>query len=163
MARSDATASKLGLARMDKPSAPSGPSLKLGAFPVEGPCHYGDTYGFPRSAGRQHLGVDIIAAAGKQIYAVTDGTITKVYVDYPGSLAGNGVRLTMADGTYFFYAHMLAVADGIGVGSKVKAGQVIGTVGSTGNSGTNHLHLEAHPKGGTAVNPYPLVKVIDAC
>lgn len=160
---SDETAAKLGLRRMEKPATPAATALKLAAFPVEGPCHYADTYGFPRSAGRVHLGVDIIAPAGKKIYAVADGTITKVYTDYRGSLAGNGVRLTMADGTYFFYAHMLAVADGLAVGTKVKAGQVIGTVGSTGNSGTNHLHLEVHPKGGSAANPYPLVKAVGGC
>ncbi len=78
-------------------------------------------------------------------------------------MAGNGVRLTMDDGTYFFYAHMFGVADGIELGTKVKAGQVVGTVGSTGSSGTNHLHLEAHAPGGGSVNPYPLVKAIDGC
>jgi murein DD-endopeptidase MepM/ murein hydrolase activator NlpD len=110
-----------------------------------------------------HLGVDIIAPEGKLLYAVNDGKITKVYRDYPGSLAGNGVRLTMADGTYFFYAHMHEIAEGIELGVPVKAGQILGTVGNTGSSGTNHLHLEIHPQGGSAVNPYPLVKAIDGC
>ena len=69
----------------------------------------------------------------------------------------------MADGTYFFYAHMKGLADGIELGVPVKAGQVIGAVGSTGSSGTPHLHFEVHPQGGAAVNPYPLVKAIDGC
>jgi murein DD-endopeptidase MepM/ murein hydrolase activator NlpD len=160
---SDATAAKLGLDRLPAPKAPDPSTVRLAAFPVEGRCYYGDSWGYPRGGGRAHLGVDIIAAEGKLLYAVADGTITKVYADYPGSLAGNGVRLTMADGTYFFYAHMTGVADGIGVGTKVTAGQVIGAVGSTGNARTNHLHFEIHPQGGSAVNPYPLVKAIDGC
>ena len=45
----------------------------------------------------------------------------------------------------------------------VRAGQVIGYVGTTGSSSTNHLHLEVHPKGGSAINPFPLVQAIDAC
>ncbi len=58
---------------------------------------------------------------------------------------------------------MTGIGPGIALGAKVKAGQIVGTVGSTGSSGTNHLHLEIHPKGGSAINPYPLVKAIDAC
>ena len=112
---------------------------------------------------RDSLGVDIIAAEGQQLFAVADGTVTKVYRDGPGSLSGNGLRISQPDGTYFFYAHLLSIADGIEQGTKVKAGQVVGLNGSTGSSGTPHLHLEIHPKGGAAINPYPLVKAIDAC
>jgi len=86
-----------------------------------------------------------------------------VYTAKPGTLAGNGVRLTKADGTYFFYGHMSKIANGISVGTKVKAGQVVGYVGHTGNTSTDHLHFEIHPFGGDAVNPYPIVKAVDAC
>ena len=159
----DATAAKLGLDKAPAPTAPDPTTVQLEVFPVQGRCYYGDSWGYPRGGGRTHLGVDIIAPAGKLLYAVADGTITKIYADYPGSLSGNGVRLTMADGTYFFYAHMTGIGDGIALGVPVKAGQIVGTVGSTGNSGTPHLHFEVHPKGGAAVNPYPLVKAIDGC
>ncbi len=159
----DATAAALGLAKAPAPTAPDATTVRLAAFPVQGKCYYGDSWGYPRGGGRVHLGVDIIAPSGKLIYAVADGRITKVYGDYPGSLSGNGVRLTMADGTYFFYAHMTGLADGIELGVPVKAGQILGTVGSTGSSGTPHLHFEVHPQGGSAVNPYPLVKAIDGC
>ena len=81
----------------------------------------------------------------------------------PGALSGNGLRLTVADGTYFTYLHMLDVAPGIKVGTKVKAGDIIGFVGNTGSSATAHLHFEIHPGGGGAVNPYPYVRAIDAC
>ena len=159
----EATANALGLAKMPAPVPPDPSSVKLEVFPVQGQCYFGDSFGYSRSAGRVHLGVDIIAPAGKLLYAVTSGTITKIYADYPGSLSGNGVRLSTADGTYYFYAHMTGIGPGIAVGAKVKAGQIVGTVGSTGSSGANHLHLEIHPKGGSAINPYPLVKAIDAC
>ena len=130
---------------------------------IAGPTQFGDSFGFARGSGRAHLGTDILAPAGNLIYAVADGRITKIYADYPGSLAGNGVQLTTADGTYYFYAHMTGINTGIAVGVPVKAGQIIGTVGKTGNTNTNHLHFEVHPKGGSAINAYPLLKAIDAC
>jgi peptidoglycan hydrolase-like protein with peptidoglycan-binding domain len=159
----DATAAKLGLSKQDAPTAPDPSTVRMRAFPVQGRCYFADSWMFPRSGGRVHLGVDIIAPQGNAVYAVADGTITKLYNDYPGSLAGNAVRLTTSDGTYFFYAHMVSIAKGIKLGSKVRAGQIVGFVGSTGSSATNHLHFEVHPRGGSAVNPYPLVKAIDAC
>jgi peptidoglycan hydrolase-like protein with peptidoglycan-binding domain len=159
----DATATALGLAAGSAPAEVDPLTVQIPVFPVQGTCTFGDSFGFPRGGGRTHLGVDIIAAAGNLLYSAIDGTITKVYADYPGSLAGNGLRITMADGTYVFYAHMTGIADGIDVGVPVKAGQIVGTVGSTGNSGTPHLHFEVHPLGGAAVNPYPIVKAIDGC
>ena len=158
-----ATATALGLAKMPAPTAPDVSKVVLKAFPMQGRCGFADTWHYTRGGGRLHLGVDIIAPKGNLIYAVADGKIDKVYVDYPGSLSGNGVRLRMADGTYFFYAHLDSVAEGIDVGVPVKAGQILGHNGSTGNSGTPHLHFEVHPQGGSAVNPYPLVKAIDGC
>ena len=158
-----ATAEALGLTSSSAPTDSPVATLALGAFPVQGMCGFTDTWHAARSGGRLHLGVDIIAAEGKLLYAVADGTITKIYTDSPGSLAGNGIRLEMEDGTYFFYAHLAAFAEGIEVGVKVVAGQVIGQVGSTGNAGTAHLHFEIHPGGGAAINPYPIVKAIDGC
>lgn len=151
------------------PSAPSAP-LALTAtvplidvFPVQGTCSFNDTYGAPRSGMRVHEGVDIIAKAGQWIYAVKDGTLTKQYLDGPASLSGNGWRLTAADGTYFFYAHLSVFAAGLSVGSKVRAGQIIGQVGMTGNAPIPHLHFEVHPGGGASVNPTPVVRAVDGC
>jgi murein DD-endopeptidase MepM/ murein hydrolase activator NlpD len=132
-------------------------------FPVQGPCWFTDTWHAPRSGGRRHLGVDIIAPTGKAVYAVTDGIITRTFQDRPGSLGGNALRLTASDGTYFHYAHFSTFADGIELGTEVVAGQIIGYVGSTGSSSTPHLHFEYHPFGGAAVNPFPMVKKLDAC
>lgn len=135
----------------------------LAQFPVQGLCSFIDTFGAARSGGRAHEGVDLIAKAGQFIYAARDGTLTKKYLDAPGSLSGNGWRLTSSDGTYFFYAHMSVFAPGLAVGSAVKAGQIIGQVGMTGNAPIPHLHFEVHPGGGVAVDPTPLVKAVDGC
>jgi peptidoglycan hydrolase-like protein with peptidoglycan-binding domain len=158
-----ATAAALGITAASAPSGTVDSGVTIQVFPVQGRCGFTDTWHDTRGGGRLHLGVDVIAPSGNLVYAVADGTITKLYIDAPGSLSGNGVRLTLADGTYFFYAHFTAIADGIGLGSKVKAGQILGSVGATGDTVTPHLHFEVHPKGGAAVNPYPILKAVDAC
>ena len=110
-----------------------------------------------------HLGTDIAAAVGNEIYAVATGEISKIYVDAPDSLAGNGLRIRKPDNTEFFYAHLSALAPGIVLGTAVTAGQLVGYIGQTGNAGGPHLHLEVHPLGGEAVNPYPIIQAIGAC
>lgn len=141
------------------------PVVQMAAFPVQGPCWYADTWQAPRGGGRLHEGVDVIAKSGQFLYAVVDGTLTKQAFDRPGSLAGNAWWLTAADGTgtYYFYAHLVAFAPGLKVGSRVKAGQIIGWVGRTGNASSPHLHFEIHPNGGRAINPTPSVRAVDAC
>ena len=144
-------------------TVPSASATLPTVFPVLGPCWFADSWQAPRSGGRRHEGVDIIAKSGTPLYAVANGTITRIFLDRPGSLGGNAVRLTAVDGTYFHYAHLSAFADGAGLGATVVAGQVIGYVGSTGSSSTPHLHFEYHPGGGAAVNPFPVIKPLDAC
>ena len=156
------TAAQLAVAPAAAPPPPS-TNVSLQVFPVQGRCWFGDTWLAPRGGGRTHQGLDIIAASGKLLYAAFSGTVSKIYVDAPGSRAGNGVRIARSDGTYITYLHMKGLAKGIRVGTRVSAGQVIGQVGNTGNSATPHLHFEIHPRGGAAINPYPIVKRIDAC
>ena len=139
------------------------PAISLSVFPVQGPCSFTNTWHAPRGTNRVHLGVDIIAKEGNLLYAVTDGVITKLYSEGNDKLAGNGVRITMPDGTYFFYGHMSRIADGIGIGTPVKAGQVVGYVGKTGATNTPHLHFEIHPQGGAAIDPTSAVAAIDGC
>ena len=127
-------------------------TVSMQVFPVQGICSFGDTYGAPRGSVRFHEGVDIIAKSGQWVYAVTDGTLTKQYNNSPGSLSGNGWRLTAAGGTYFFYAHLSAFAPGLAVGSAVKAGQIIGQIGMTGNAPIPHLHFEIR-RGDIAYHP----------
>ena len=135
---------------------------QISVFPSQGRCSFVDSWHEERSGGRAHIGVDIIGPKGLALYAVADGTITKMY-GADSKLSGNALRLTIADGTYFFYAHLDSFASGVTVGSVVRAGQIIGYMGSSGNAGISHLHFEVHPQGGEAVNPYPVIKAVDAC
>ena len=135
------------------------PSMRV--FPLQGRCSFVDSWGDARSGGRSHEGTDVIGPRGLAVYAVLDGVITHTYNGL--ALGGNAIRLTVADGTYFYYAHLDSFAPGIATGTPVRAGQIIGYNGSTGNAGSPHLHFEVHPQGGAAINPYPLLKAIDGC
>jgi murein DD-endopeptidase MepM/ murein hydrolase activator NlpD len=96
---------------------------------------------------RMHAGVDFGAAYGTPIYAVGDASVA--YAGWRGG-AGNYVRLEHGDGFGTGYAHMSRIA--VGAGQRVRAGQVIGYVGSTGLSTGPHLHYELY-KGGQKVDP----------
>jgi murein DD-endopeptidase MepM/ murein hydrolase activator NlpD len=96
-----------------------------------------------------HTGLDFAAPTGTPIMAVASGTITEV--GYSGAY-GNRTIERLPDGTELWYCHQNEF--GTAVGDKVKAGQVIGYVGSTGNVTGPHLHLEVHPGGGDPVDPY---------
>ena len=122
--------------------------------PVAGPTSFVDSWGAPRS-GHTHVGVDMMAAYGTPLVAITSGTIT--YAAYDGS-GGNMIFLNGDDGHSYWYMHN---QENLVTGGHVSAGQQIATVGDTGNAaGTPHLHFEYHPNGGAPVNPYPLVASI---
>ncbi|MFD7702210.1 M23 family metallopeptidase [Streptomyces caelestis] len=93
----------------------------------------------------QHTGLDFAAPTGTLIKAVHTGTITSA--GYDGSY-GYKTVLTLDDGTEIWYAHQSSIS--VSVGQKVNTGDVIGRVGSTGNSTGAHLHLEVHPGGSSA-------------
>jgi murein DD-endopeptidase MepM/ murein hydrolase activator NlpD len=95
-----------------------------------------------------HTGLDLTASYGTPIKAVHSGQVT--FVGWEGAY-GNKVEITHPDGTQTWYAHMSATAVS---GGAVTTGQVIGYVGSTGNSYGNHLHLEVHSGGGAELDPY---------
>jgi LysM repeat protein len=143
-------------------------ALDLAAFPVatspapSGRPPYGYLPGFGQRRARAggvivaHQGVDIIAATGQPVVAVWDGRVT---ARYTGQLGGNSVRLTRTDGSYALYLHLNEFA--VELGQPVRAGDVLGTVGSTGASAGPHLHFELHPLGGAAVDPYPWLVAAD--
>lgn len=139
------------------PSPPPSAPLPIGGVcPVAGPVSFSDTWGARRSGGRSHQGVDMIAARGTPIVAIFSGRIHRITT---GSLSGLAVWLRAENGDQFFYAHLDGYGD-ITTGQQVDAGYVIGFNGTTGNAPDYlpHLHFEWHPRGGSAVNPYPLVK-----
>lgn len=134
-------------------TAPPSPSSD-GACPVAGAVTFTDTWGAPRSGGRTHRGVDMIAARGTPVVAVFSGAISRFSTS---SLGGNSIYFVSDAGDLYYYAHLDSYAD-VGAGQHVDAGVVIGYVGSTGNAPDYlpHLHWEYHPGGGAAVDPYPL-------
>ena len=94
-----------------------------------------------------HGGVDFGAPHGAPIYAVGDATVA--YAGWHGG-HGNYVKLDHGSGYGTGYAHMSRIA--VSPGTRVRAGQVIGYVGSTGLSTGPHLHYELY-RGGQKVNP----------
>jgi murein DD-endopeptidase MepM/ murein hydrolase activator NlpD len=93
---------------------------------------------------RTHAGIDLASPKGTPIYASGDGTVEKA-----GRVSGYGifVGLEHVNGYETAYGHMSKIADGIKPGVRVRQGQVIGYVGSTGNSTGNHLHFEIRING----------------
>lgn len=86
-----------------------------------------------------HTGVDLAARSGTPIYAAGDGVI-KYYKWQSGY--GNKVEIQHVNGYETAYGHMSRYADGLSVGSHVRQGQIIGYVGTTGQSTGPHLHFE---------------------
>jgi peptidoglycan LD-endopeptidase LytH len=132
---------------------------RAGVCPV-GPVHsFTDTWHAPRSGGRKHQGADVFAPYGAPAYAVADGVIERW-----GNGGLGGITLWLRDdlGNRYYYAHN--VSNVAPPGSRVRAGQLIAYVGTTGNAATTppHIHFEAHPAPGTggARNPTPWLKAL---
>lgn len=111
--------------------------------------------------GRGHKGLDIAAPRGTEIYSAYDGEVTKI--NYSGWGGGYGiyVYVTNDDGNECMYAHMCYTALDLKLGDKVKQGQLLGYVGSTGDSTGNHLHFEVRTNTGVFKNPLNYVKEPD--
>lgn len=101
---------------------------------------------------RAHKGVDFAASRGTPIKAAGDGVIERA--NRYGSF-GNYVRIRHANGYKTAYAHLNGFARSTRSGRRVKQGDIIGYVGTTGNSTGPHLHYEVHLNG-AAVNPQRL-------
>lgn len=98
---------------------------------------------------KMHRGVDFAAPRGTPIYAAGDGAI-----DYIGRKGGYGKYIRIRHNSEYStaYAHMHGYAKGMKQGKRVRQGQVIGYVGTTGRSTGNHLHFEIM-KNGRQTNP----------
>lgn len=92
---------------------------------------------------RNHKGLDIAAPYGTKIFAAESGTVTRAGNKYDGY--GNCVMIANNDGNVTVYGHMSSIA--ISYGEYVVKGQLIGYVGSTGDSTGNHLHFEVRSNG----------------
>ena len=129
--------------------------MALRIFPVaaSGRPTYSDDYESPRGA-RLHGGNDIFAAEGAPALAVDDGHVRFT----TNTLGGNVAFLTSPDGEYYYSAHLSGYE---GADRQVRAGDVIGYVGHTGNARSTppHLHFEVHPLGDKAtMDPFPALR-----
>ena len=119
--------------------------------PVAGPHSFVDTWGAPRSGGRAHKGVDMMARNGVPVVAPVSGTVSH----RGNSIGGLSFHLSGDNGHYYYGTHLSRY----GQSGRVAAGTVIGYVGDTGNArGRPHLHFEIHPNHGGPVNPYPATR-----
>ncbi len=123
-----------------------------------------DTFKDARGAGRVHDAIDIMAPKGTPVFAVADGSIVKLFNSKQGGLTL--YQFDTAKLHAYYYAHLDSYATGIIEGKSVHRGDLIGTVGSTGNASPEapHLHFAIFVLGpekkwwqGTAINPFPLL------
>lgn len=137
-------------------SVPEGAS----ACPVPGGT-FTDTFGAPRGRTRTHQGQDLFAPEGTPILAMVDGTVTKAdpFDNWGGSMEGGdlgGITITYTapNGDRYYNAHLVSLAPGMVKGASVRAGQVIGFVGRSGDARRTppHLHIEWRPAGGVPTN-----------
>ena len=130
------------------------------------PSDLTDTFTDSRSGGsRLHEAIDIMAPTGTTVVAAAPGTVEKLFTSDAGGLT---IYVRSNDGrTIHYYAHLDAYAKGLKEGQKVRRGQRLGMVGSSGNASEDapHLHfaiLQTTPDAAwwepaNAVNPYPLL------
>jgi peptidoglycan LD-endopeptidase LytH len=124
-----------------------------------------DTFDQARGGQRRHEATDIVAARGTPVLAVEDGTIKRLFKSVPG---GNTIyQFDLSERYCYYYAHLERYAPGLKDGARVKKGDVIGYVGTSGNAAPNspHLHfgitlvpVNKQYWGGTAINPYPILR-----
>ena len=129
---------------------------------------FSDTWGAERSGGRRHTGTDIMSPKGSWIVAADDGIVERLEWN---RVSGWNIKIRHADEWTSHYLHLdndhtgtddgeggpaAAFVEGLEVGSFVKAGDVIGFVGDSGNAEdtVSHTHFELHVDG-RKVNPYP--------
>ena len=109
---------------------------------------------------RMHHGMDLSGVVGMETVASKAGTVDKVGWENPNNHSqGYGLRVWInhADGSRSVYAHLSKTS--VTVGQKVKRGQKVGEIGSTGSSTGPHCHWEIRDKEANSINPAPVLKV----
>ena len=128
-------------------------ALNQWVLPVDG-YHLTAGFGDVGLWASYHTGLDFAAGYGSPIKAMAGGEVTEV--GYDGSY-GNKVVITLDDGTELWFCHMSQTA--ATSGEEVRAGDLIGYLGDTGNTTGPHLHVEVRPGGGDPVDPYEAMVV----
>lgn len=136
-------------------------------FPLLGAGEYYSGFGAPRDGGRRsHVGVDLMAPQMTPVVAVADGVVARIKID--SGTAGTYVAVDHDDDWSSWYLHLnndrygtddgrgVGVRPDLAVGDRVKAGELIGWVGDSGNAETTapHLHFEVHLPSGEPIDPY---------
>ena len=146
-------------------TAPQTPPVD-NAFPIAGSSRgsCASNFGVPRSEGRTHMGVDCFAPLGTPLVAVETGTIRYAMPGEPfscatgGDISGNRVSVRGRSGYVYYYGHLDTIA--VATEQRVEKGQIIGTVGRTGNAScsTPHLHFEVKcGENNDPFDPYPVM------
>jgi murein DD-endopeptidase MepM/ murein hydrolase activator NlpD len=114
-----------------------------------------------RGGSRRHEAIDILAPRGTDVLAVEDGRVAKIFTSDAGGLTV--YQYDPSETFVYYYAHLDSYAPGLKEGSMLRKGDVVGTVGTTGNApkDTPHLHfaiskLDPDKRwwGGTALDPF---------
>lgn len=134
-------------------SSSGGTGTGIMAWPLRGYSSISSGYGYRTLRGKKdlHTGIDIPAPSGTPIYAADSGKV--ILARYYGSY-GNCVIIDHGNNIVTLYAHQSKI--GCSVGDSISKGDVIGYVGTTGNSTGNHLHFEVR-KNGSHVSPWNYV------
>jgi murein DD-endopeptidase MepM/ murein hydrolase activator NlpD len=161
-ARLEAALDELAAAR-DELAASLGIEPLVRMCPVSGRHDFENGWGDDRGWGRGHKGIDLHAEFGTPLVAVEDGLVLQADWHWAGGV--QAYLLGGPSGDVYYYAHMTWWAPGVGVGTRLSAGDLIGWVGMSGNADSPHLHLGWMP--GTAgvdldrlANPYWLLREI---
>lgn len=141
-----------------------GGSISAGGWtnPVEGPLTspYGPRPAPVAGAGSFHNGQDIAPPDGSPFLSASGGTVVAAYGNgdtNPGGDTGNGIIIDAGDGVQIWYWHAQDGSTKVRKGDKVRAGQPLAKVGSTGMSSGPHLHFEVHVNG-AIVDPVAFMK-----
>jgi murein DD-endopeptidase MepM/ murein hydrolase activator NlpD len=147
-------------------SQASSPDQEL-SMPVSGvdPRALHDDFAEGRGGGtRPHQALDIPAPRGTPVLAVEDGVVRKLFTSVPGGLTV--YQFDLEERYCYYYAHLDGYAPGLHEGQRLRRGDVVGYVGTTGNAPKNtpHLHFAVSRLDpdkrwwtGTPIDPYPLL------
>lgn len=147
-------------------SVPAGAPASALSIPVQGvqPSELVDTYNQTRGGTRIHEALDIMAPRGREVVAVADGKVVKLFNSKQGGLTV--YQFDPTERYAYYYAHLDRYAVGLTEGKALKRGELIGYTGSTGNANPDapHLHFAIFELGpekrwweGRPINPYPLL------
>jgi len=160
-----------------RPGAPPHPEVLRIVFPLAADSvRFTSGFGDPRAGGRAHRGQDLFCPRWTPILAAVDGTVDWIAAKRPPKKKGYELLLRGDDGNLYFYAHLnddhpgtnddaggprYAYARGLKDGDRVRAGDIIGYVGDSGDAARwgPHLHFEIHiGRWGNAIDPAPSLR-----